>query len=1378
MLKKGVRLVILLTILLLLFLSVVSSQDATPQVKVHPDTEQLLLQHEKIPVLIKLRESHDRRRVAIASVPEKRGTSKAEILEARKQKTREARESFRQAIAARSVQGESITIDYDFETIGVMALNVTHEQLELLKNNPVVESIAPQQERTISLAQSVSIIGADDVINLSVNNTNITGLNQVICVIDTGIQTDHEAFANKIVGGYDFVNNDNNPADDHGHGSHVSGIAAGNKTSATRVIGVAPDALIMPLKVCNAGGSCSDANILRGVEACVNNATNYNITAISGSLGGGGPYTASSCTTDVLYDSLEPFFTTALSLGIIPVFASGNNGFTSGVAYPACSPQVVSVGRTDKDDLIASSSNLGGDRLDVYAPGGSIVSAYSGSSTATATLSGTSMSTPHVSGAITLIQYNQRRQGLALLNLSAMRSLLNSTGKNVGSTSYRIDVLNAILKLNSNLTVNNSLQSVRNDTAGSLVQFRDTTDFGQTSSCIYLGNNIVSINSTRCPQFNKTAHIVLAGVSVPSRPLRDASACPDSACQNVTFANNSLEFDVISFSDYTSVPGCPVLLNASATLNESITANESCITFGASNIVFDCNGKTITWNTAGANNNHAILAANKTNVTIKNCIFQDGNETGMFGLAINLTNVTSSVLRNISIQVNGSTDNYGIVLQNSSADLLENISIKTNGSSNNHALVLLFTNSTIVHNITLRTNDTTGYALYLTSSTENHFSDMLFNGSLNWVSTSSGVNNLTNATFQSQNGSIRYPSALVLNGSVALSSTALAITYNRTLINTTLSVLNTSAQITLNTLPFTSPRAVASTTGDQPYSSCSACTNQSYSAGIYVFNITGSGVYAAAESQPSISITKTANMTSVIRGTQLNYSILVNNSGAGTAFNLTLVETYPSEITFNSAQPTPESNVTFSLGNLSGSTVFLVNISVNVSAGNAIGSALNNTAVLSYSTADGNSTINSSVLTTVHGTPGMITNVTDTPDPVVRGTVINYTVFLNNTGDDTAYNVTLLFTYPSNTTFVNSSPGATSNTTILLGNLSANQTMLVNITLNASTASNGSVLNANYNLVFENVLGVNSTVTNSTTTLVHGRPMLTLSATDTPDPLNAGDVLTYRITITNTGDEVAYNMTLVDTYPSNILFNNASPAASGNTTFALGSLVSNASTTVNITVNVSSSFTSGALSNSLSLTYANISGQNLTTTATQSTTVGSQSNSGGSGGSGGSSGAGGSSSGSSGSSSTSSTAASTAGAAESQAATGFASAFGGVGKSTSSTGKSSSSGSASAAASTAAGASAAGAGSTGLAIATEDTANLQLPALWKKVLPIAAVLVGLLVISAVFMAWRARRKKLPMAHIMANDKDLIPASQPLEAYEKTGTQGSNLCRLP
>ncbi|MBI4154071.1 DVUA0089 family protein, partial [Candidatus Woesearchaeota archaeon] len=186
-------------------------------------------------------------------------------------------------------------IKREFTSFSGAALAVTDEELKELEKNPKVEKIFYDREVHTFLSTSVPYINATKVWPIQLNNTNITGLGETICVIDTGINYSHSAFGScartsdindgsclKVIGGYDFVNGDRDPYDDNGHGTHVSGIAASND-SVYR--GVAPDARIVMIKALNSGGSGSTSDIISAIEWCVNNRTRFNITVISMSFG-------------------------------------------------------------------------------------------------------------------------------------------------------------------------------------------------------------------------------------------------------------------------------------------------------------------------------------------------------------------------------------------------------------------------------------------------------------------------------------------------------------------------------------------------------------------------------------------------------------------------------------------------------------------------------------------------------------------------------------------------------------------------------------------------------------------------------------------------------------------------------------------------------------------------------------------------------------------------------------------------------------------------------------------------------------------------------------------------------------------------------------
>ncbi len=198
-----------------------------------------------------------------------------------------------------------------------------------------------------------------------------------IAIVDTGVDYGHPDLAGKLVAGYDFVNNDNNPQDDNGHGTHVAGIAAALSNNGTGVAGVSWGARIMPVKVLNAGAGGTYADTAAGVVWAVD----HGAQVINLSLGGTGP-------SAVLEDAIRY----AHGKGALVVAAAGNAG-ANFVLYPARYPNVIAVARTDSADHWSGSNY--GPEVDLSAPGSAIYSTVIGGYD---TRSGSSMSTGFVSG--------------------------------------------------------------------------------------------------------------------------------------------------------------------------------------------------------------------------------------------------------------------------------------------------------------------------------------------------------------------------------------------------------------------------------------------------------------------------------------------------------------------------------------------------------------------------------------------------------------------------------------------------------------------------------------------------------------------------------------------------------------------------------------------------------------------------------------------------------------------------------------------------------------------------------------------------------------------------------------------------------------------
>ena len=234
----------------------------------------------------------------------------------------------------------------------------------------------------------------------------------IVAVIDTGVDYNHQDLAANMwhnlgetpgdgidndgngyvddIYGYDFANNDADPMDDNGHGTHVSGTIGAVGNNGIGTTGVNWNTRIMALKFLDASGSGSTSSAISALNYAVRMGANIS----NNSWGGGG---SSSL--------LSQAISNARNAGHIFVAAAGNSGLNNDATpnYPSNYDfdNVVAVAATDNKDVLASFSNYGATTVDIAAPGVGILSTLPGNTDGT--LSGTSMATPHVSGALSLI---------------------------------------------------------------------------------------------------------------------------------------------------------------------------------------------------------------------------------------------------------------------------------------------------------------------------------------------------------------------------------------------------------------------------------------------------------------------------------------------------------------------------------------------------------------------------------------------------------------------------------------------------------------------------------------------------------------------------------------------------------------------------------------------------------------------------------------------------------------------------------------------------------------------------------------------------------------------------------------------------------------
>ena len=409
----------------------------------------------------------------------------------------------------KKIGGERGNVGYKFNSFNGYSATLTEGEMDRLVSSGLVKEVNKNRKVRAFLQDSTQIINASETQNLEVEGENLSGKGKTVCVIDTGVDYTHpdlggcttEEFLNgncgKVVGGYDFVNKDNDPLDNHGHGTHCSGIVGANGG----IKGVAPDTKIYAIKALDSNGDGSTSNVAAGIENCTNASEEYNISVISMSLGGGqyDDYCYEQSTTAAINEAVAKNISVVISTGNT---GDGFNDPVAGISFPACIPNATRVTAMDKDDTYASYAFRNSNFTDILsAPGTNINSTWNNGGYVGD--SGTSMSAPHVAGTIAIVNQYLEISNKSK-NSSEIEQLLNGTGKSIydsesGINYSRINVLNSILSMDTE-NPNIALKSPSaNLTSGSTSQnfsceFSDNLELENGS--IHVWNKTAKINKT------------------------------------------------------------------------------------------------------------------------------------------------------------------------------------------------------------------------------------------------------------------------------------------------------------------------------------------------------------------------------------------------------------------------------------------------------------------------------------------------------------------------------------------------------------------------------------------------------------------------------------------------------------------------------------------------------------------------------------------------------------------------------------------------------------------------------------------------------------------------------------------------------------------
>lgn len=303
-------------------------------------------------------------------------------------------------------------IEHTFNIVPTIAANIPAAAAFGLSHHPLISAVEQNGkvyaiDAELDNTWGVKRIGADDV-HANANK----GAGVAVAVIDSGIDYTHEELDGNYAGGQDFVNDDMDPMDDNGHGTHVSGTVAA-EDNGIGVVGAAPEADLYGLKVLGADGSGSFGDVIAALDWAVANGIQVTNNSYGSSMNPG--------------TAVRAAFDNSAAAGILHIAAAGNSGNPRGkgnnVGYPARYDSVVAVAATDSDDTRASFSSTG-PAVELAAPGVAIRSTLPGGGYAD--WNGTSMASPHVAGTAALVI------AAGAADASTIRSALQETAEDLG----------------------------------------------------------------------------------------------------------------------------------------------------------------------------------------------------------------------------------------------------------------------------------------------------------------------------------------------------------------------------------------------------------------------------------------------------------------------------------------------------------------------------------------------------------------------------------------------------------------------------------------------------------------------------------------------------------------------------------------------------------------------------------------------------------------------------------------------------------------------------------------------------------------------------------------------------------------------------------
>jgi subtilisin family serine protease len=454
---------------------------------------------------------------------------------------------------------------------------------------------------------------ADDSKEMTYNVTKVqanivwtlgyTGEGIIVAVVDSGVNYNHNDLKTHMWEdpdypnhGWNYVGNNDNPMDDHGHGTHCAGTVAGDGTSGSQT-GMAPNATIMALKVMNAQGQGNPSHIVSGMQFAV--AHGASIISMSLGVSGGGDNATRTTFRNTMINVLEA--------GVVASVAAGNDGsFPGSFLYPVpnnvgcpgnCPPPwlhpdqtttggtsaVVCIGATNSSDAIASFSSkgpvtwqavpafadypynpgMGLIRPDVCAPGVGIKSCTYNNNSGYTNMDGTSMATPCVAGVMALMlsknPYLTPAEICEILETTAVHLPNATSPKGNSFGSGRVNALAAIdVIVGCGAPISNLAYTLSYDKIANITWNRPVNDATLLGYTIYLDGveipGMITEESftLQTPEEGDFVFCVVAEHEIDDEPCSAALVCKNihitSICDAVTALSANVDVNTVSLS--------------------------------------------------------------------------------------------------------------------------------------------------------------------------------------------------------------------------------------------------------------------------------------------------------------------------------------------------------------------------------------------------------------------------------------------------------------------------------------------------------------------------------------------------------------------------------------------------------------------------------------------------------------------------------------------------------------------------------------------------------------------------------------------------------------------------------------------------------------